>query len=87
MILPPAWLGTGAGCSYSLLQSRQEAGDIILFTVVHFRFGGAVTDFYIPTAKARICLQLVLQLMLLQSQLFTCSIPYSCQDPGLMPAL
>lgn len=46
-----------------------------------------MADFYIPTAKARLCLQLMLHLVLLQSQLFTCSISDACWDPGLMPAL
>lgn len=46
-----------------------------------------MADFYIPPAKTRIYLQLVLQLVLLQSQLFTQSISYTHWDPGLMPAL
>lgn len=46
-----------------------------------------MADFYIPAAKARLCLQLMLHLVLLQSQLFTCSISDACWDPGLMPAL
>lgn len=46
-----------------------------------------MADFYIPPAKTRIYLQLVLQLVLLQSQLFTQSISYTHWDPGLMSAL
>lgn len=43
-----------------------------------------MADFYTPTAKARLCLQLSLQLMLLQSQLFARSVSGACWDPGLM---